>query len=779
MKAPLQLKTDPRRYWRSMDELQDGPEFKKFLAEEYPDVTPPDEMGRRKFMGVMGAAFAMAGLVGCRRPLAKILPYSKMPEQLVPGIAQQYATAWDFRGAAQGLLVTAYEGRPTKIEGNPDQPQNNGATDSYAQASILSLYDPDRSQKVMKDGAESTWREFRLWAETHFEGLRAQNGRGLHVVSEVTSSPMLIQIREDFVRTYPGATWHTFEPVNRDQSIEGTRLAFGRPLRTHVDFGQADVIVALDSDFLLDEVNTLRQARDFANGRRVADPSDKMNRLYAVESRFTTTGSMADHRLRMASGRIRAYVAGIAMKLASSHGVSLAGIDLAGLRRIAGGSTWNERETQWMDAVAKDLAQNRGRCVVVAGESQPAAVHAFLHALNRALGNVGPVVRYTEEPDPGAHSQSLNRLAQSLDAGQVDTLVVLGANPAYAAPGALGMADKLKKAKNSVHLGLYRDETGALAQWHVPGTHYLETWGDARAWDGTLSLSQPLIAPLFDGKSESELLALLAEGTETDGHTQVQDFYRSAWGASRFDASWNRALHDGVVANTQYSEVVESPSGSAISVALRQLAAVTAPSANALEVVLHPDVKLYDGRFANNAWLQELPDPMTKLTWDNVALMSPQTARDLGVESGDMVSLAAGAGTLELPVWVQPGQADQSVAISLGYGRTQCGRVGDNVGVNAYSLLDASGETVLAGGKITPTGLKYKLATTQNHSSMENRPLYREATLDEFKKHPDFVDHMEESPPLKSLFVDTNTSILDREYDFKEGNQWGMAIDLN
>jgi len=771
-KPPVRKPLDGKEYWRSLEELAGDPEFERYLEREFPDDGPPEnrDVSRRSFLTLMGAAFAMGGLVGCRKPLAKILPYSSRPEDLVPGVPQQYATVWPWRGGSDGFVVESHEGRPTKIEGNRLHPQSLGATGSYAQAAVLGLYDPDRSQSVYRGDEPSDWNLFLEWARTHFSTLAGNRGAGFHVLCGASSSPSFDALRGELEAAHPELTWHTADPVSRDNSIEGSRIAFGRPLRAQLQFDQADVVVALGSDFLIEETNSVRWARDFARARRVAGTGDTMNRLYSVESNFTVTGAMADHRVRASGGRTGDFAAALALELMSSHGLSIPGMDAGALR--ASNAGWTPEETRILAAAAADLAAHRGRSILLAGESQPPAVHALLHAMNRALGNVGPVVRYTEEPDAGGHAAALRDLARALAAGSVDTLLVLGANPVYDAPGDLGFADALARAGTVVHLGLYRDETGARATWHLPEAHFLESWGDGRAWDGTASLQQPLIAPLYQGRSRHEVLGMILRGADVDGHEQLQAFYRSRWEGGVSESGWNRALHDGVIADTAYPEIVASPDGAKITQALRARGGSTSPTRDALEVTLHPGPAVYDGRFANSAWLQELPDPMTKITWDNVALMNRRTADALGVAAEDRVTLRTEGREMTLPVWILPGHADFCVSVALGYGRSRAGRVGTGVGVNAFPFRTVDSGNVITGVRAAPAGGTHRVATTQNHNAMEDRPLIREATLDHYREHPEFADHMEESPPLVSLY-------LDREYDFSEGNQWGMAVDLN
>jgi molybdopterin-containing oxidoreductase family iron-sulfur binding subunit len=754
-----------KEYWRGLDELADTPEFRRHLEREFPSALEQvrDPVSRRKFLGLMGAAVALSGVVGCSRPLAKILPYSKMPEDLLPGVPQIYATVYPFRGVGEGILVTSNEGRPTKIEGNPDHPSSHGATHVFAQASILELYDPDRSKHPRQDGARRSWDEFAAWAGSQVSRFQAVGGEGLRFLAEASASPATREMRDAVARAFPQAKWHTYEPLNRDNVIEGSRLAYGRPLRTQLQLDQADVILSLDSDFMISEPNSVRHARDFARRRRVTSEKDSLNRLYVVESQFSVTGAMADHRLRLAHGQVVEFVRELAKSLADE------GVALFGAAQGGSGSLGNKK---WIDAVAKDLNQNRGRCVILAGSSQPPEVHAFVHVANQVLGAVGPAVRYTQEPYPANQTASIRELAESMGRGEVDTLFVLGGNPVYDAPADLDFAGGLGNVANTVHLSSFEDETSVACSWHLPLAHYLEAWGDAESWNGTVSIQQPLIAPLYESKSELEVLAGLLGNAIEDGHEILRDKYGRLWGSFSLDTKWNRALHDGLIPGTAYAEVAVSINATPIRRAWQTRTDAPAPDRNALEIVFRPDNSTWDGRFANNGWLQELPDNMSKLVWDNAALMSRRTAEELGVAEEDRINVRLGDREIVLPACITPGLPDFSISVPLGYGRTRAGRVGDGVGFNSYALRGTEAMYEGRGASVSKAGGRHRLVSTQGHHAMDGRPLVREASLEEYRKEPDFVDHAVEVPELVTLYTN-------REYDYKEGHQWGMSIDLN
>jgi MoCo/4Fe-4S cofactor protein with predicted Tat translocation signal len=764
--------TNGRTYWRSLDELAGSPEFRKHAEVEFPGFleetfdlpaeTTEAMLSRRSFLGVLSASVALAGLAGCQRPLAKILPYTKLPEDLLPGVPQAYATVMTFRGMGEGILVTSNEGRPTKVEGNPDHPASLGATHSFAQASILQLYDPDRSQIPTEGNASRTWDEFTTWLSPKLTALRADGGRGLAFLSLPTASPALRAKRAEVLAAFPNARWFDYEPVHRDNVLGGSRIVYGRPLRAQLALDQAEVIVSLDSDFLFLEPNSVRHARDFARRRRVASEKDAMNRLYAVETAFSITGSMADHRLRVAPTQVADVAKSLAAVLSGRHNIFL------------GGPTWSGADISTkaqalVQAMAADLAAHRGRSVVLAGSSQPREVHALAMALNHALGNVGPVVRYTEEPYPAEQTQGIASLARGMETGEVTFLAVLGGNPAYDAPADLAFIDRMRKVPDVVCLGLYHDETSEKASWHLPAAHFLEAWGDAEAWDGTRSIQQPLIAPLYQGKCELELLSLFL-GRSADSHALVQEHYGTEWGLFS-ETRWDRALNDGLLSGTAFPEVVAGPDMSGVAQAWVGRETAPTPSRDALQVLFRPDYSVWDGRFSNNAWMQELPDPMTKIVWDNAALVSKKTAEGLGVKDGDLISVTVNGRGLDIAACIVPGLADGAIVLPLGYGRTAAGRVGNGHGFNTYALR-ASGAMDIAPASVQRAGGHYRLVRTQDHQAVEGRPLVREGTMDEYRKNPEFTKEMNEVPPPITLYTN-------KEYDYTKGPQWGMTIDLN
>ncbi|MFN0123801.1 MAG: TAT-variant-translocated molybdopterin oxidoreductase [Blastocatellia bacterium] len=789
-------------YWRSLDQLADTPEFRDFLHREFPLGASEfndssDGMGRRRFMTLMSASMALAGLAtGCRRPVQHILPAARVSDLTIAGDAQFFATIMDLGGQALGLVVRSNDGRPTKIEGNPAHPASLGGANAWAQASVLDLYDPDRSQSVRHDGKtlrvenkHNGWPEFVKFADPHFTKLRESQGTGLRILTESSSSPSLRELRDFFLKTFPQAKWHTYDAVSRDNALAGAQIATGQAAQAHYAYDRADVVLAVDSDFLGLDPQVVINTKKFSKRRQVTATKADLNRLYAVESQFSITGAMADHRQRMQSSRIGGFLAALAKEL----GVSGAGID-----NLAGKYSGDKK---FLGAVAKDLAAHKGKSIVTVGARQPAAVHALAHLINSALTNVGATITLTRAIADNAESgmASLKDLTQAMDAGQVNTLLILGGNPVYSAPADLGFGDKLKKVAARIHLGQEIDETGAACNWHINAAHYLETWGDGRAVDGTASIQQPLIEPLYDGKSALEVLAHIS------GYPQKKpyDIVRATWQkqiATDFEKSWARALHDGVIAGTAFPALTPAINAGNVAAELDKLAAAggtLVAASNDIEINFMQDASLYDGRFANNAWMQEAPDPMSKLTWDNAAVMSAGTAKRLEVKNEDMIKVTYRGNDLELPVFIVPGTADNAIFIALGYGRTNVGKVGkggeytfpDKIGETLSSFLGANSTTFVGGGfnanklrrsdtpdfgmgaSVQKLGRTYALAATQDHWSMEGRSIVVEGTTDQYNKDPKFVSHKVEDPK--------RTDLYEPALKFDTGPQWGLAIDLN
>jgi molybdopterin-containing oxidoreductase family iron-sulfur binding subunit len=746
-----------RDYWRGLEELAQTPEFREYLHREFPEQASEwnDGLSRRNFLKLMAASLALAGVTACtKQPAENIVPYVHPPEHFIPGKPLFYATALTLGGFARGVLVESHLGRPTKIEGNSLHPAGLGATDAFMQAAILTLYDPDRSRAVTEAGRISTWSAFLTAATRALRSRQAQNGRGIRILTETVTSPTLAHQLREFLKTYPEAKWHQYEPVGRENVRAGSQLAFGELVETHYRIEKAHVILSLESDFLCSGPAHLRYAREFAARRR--ESAGTMNRLYAVESTPTNTGAMADHRLPLRAAHVGLFAREIARRL----GVASDAAVPAGLF---------SDQTRWFDALARDLQKLRGACLVIPGEHQPASVHALAHALNHSLGNAGRTVVYTDpvEAEPVDQMASLAELVTEMDAGRVEVLFILGGNPVYNAPADLEFAQRISKVPLRAHLSLYEDETSDLCHWHIPEAHTLEAWGDARAFDGTVTIQQPLIAPLYGGKSAHEFLSALAGEPARSGYNTLRDFWRPRAAGKDFETFWRTTVHDGVMEGSALQERTVNFRPQFLSTLFSTDARPQPPG---FEVVFRPDPTVFDGRFANNGWLQELPKPGTRLTWDNVALVAPRTAERQGLKSEDVVELRLNGRTVAAPVWVMPGQAEDSVTVFLGYGRRRAGRVGSRIGYDAYALRTTAAPWFAPGLTLQPTGRRYRLAGTQVHHSMEGRDLVRSARAQEFEANPDLIQQMGQAPtPGLSLYPQ-------HEYP---GYAWGMAIDLN
>jgi molybdopterin-containing oxidoreductase family iron-sulfur binding subunit len=777
VRAKLQSKTG-KQYWRTLEELAGDPQFAELLHREFPRQAPSewdDAVDRRDFLKLMAASLAFAGLSGCgRTPEQYVVPYVKQPDGMVLGKPQFYATAMPFGADAIGLLVESHEGRPTKIEGNPDHPSSLGATNVFAQASVLNLYDPDRAQTVTRFGEIQTWAAFLDSAQAI--AAETKSGAGFRILSGIVTSPTLAEQIQSLLTLFPQAKWHQWEPAVGDGAREGAKLAFGSYLNTVYRPEKADVILSLDSDFLGSGPGHIRYAREFARRRKLNGPNDTMNRLYVVEPTPSVTGATADHRLPLRASEVELFARALAAKLG-----------LGGSAAVPPGAE------KWLDAVAKDLEKHKGSSLVVAGEQQPAEVHALAHAINATLGNVGTTLYSTEpvEAHPVNHLESLRELSNDIDAGKVDTLLILGVNPVYTAPHDFDFTSKLKydpknkrkKVKNTVHVSSHFDETSELCDWHVAESHYLEAWGDARAFDGTLSVIQPLIAPLYHTHSASEVLAAFGDKPGISDYQVLRDRLKAANPSADFEKFWRKTLNDGLVAGSAFA-----PVGAALKFSVAGLAAVKTTPADEIEFIFRPDPCVYDGRFANNGWLQELPKPVTKLTWDNAALFSPKTAEKLelahnvawrGGEHGkvysNVIDIALSGSKVTAAAWRLPGQADGVVVLPLGYGRKKAGYTGTNKGFSAYAVRTSYGLWTASApsSAVKKTGEDYPLACTQYHFSMEGRQILATGTLEEYRKNPNFANEHAEAPP-KGLSLYKGEA----EYPY-DRDKWAMAIDLN
>jgi molybdopterin-containing oxidoreductase family iron-sulfur binding subunit len=836
--------TGGKVYWRSLEAAAETPEFQEYLHREFPQNATEwlDPVGRRTFLKLMSASLALAGIgAACTaQPRELIVPYVRQPEEEIPGRPLFYSTAMTLGGVATGLLVESHQGRPTKVEGNPDHPGSLGATDLYAQASVLTLYDPDRSRVISQLGEIRPWNGFITAVRAGLSAQAATKGAGLRILTETIASPTLASQLQQVIAAYPGAKWIQWEPVPpADNSRAGLRQAVGRYVQPLYDFSRANVVVSLDADFLAAEgAANLRYARQFSSRRRLDAEPDRLNRLYVAEPTPSVTGLTADHKIPIKAS----YIESFARAIASAVGAAGAG--------TPGPLGAPEGTQPYVDAIVQDLQAHRGAAIVMAGEAQPPSVHALVHAINQALGNIGATITYVPPPEivPSEQHAALGELVSDMNAGRVQMLLIIGeSNPVQTAPADLNFADAISKVQTRFHSSLFLDETATLCHWHVPAAHFLEAWSDARTIDGTVSIVQPLIEPLYGGKSAHEIVQTLLERPERNGYDIVREFWAASRAASAasaagavgaaatgatptvapalpagqqagesrqgsqpaeqnvaamvaqqvapppptadqraaalFDRNWRRWLHDGFIPGTAFADASAAPTFSPGGASVGKPGAPApgaagAPSALSsvnpipgIEVNFRRDPTIYDGRFANNGWLQELPKPVTKLTWDNAALIAPSTAERLGLDVGDVIQIAHEGRQIRVPVFITPGQAQDAITVSLGYGRSRAGRVGNATGFNGY-VLRGSNNPWFGAAEIRATGDHYELVTTQNHWTLEGRNIVRSTTLETFKANPAFAKDMEH------LKLDRPITLYPA-HDYSQGYQWGMAIDMN
>jgi molybdopterin-containing oxidoreductase family iron-sulfur binding subunit len=710
---------------------------------------PPGDLSRRSLLRLLGAGTALAGAASCSRgPAEHIVPYVRQPPEITPSVPRRYATVTAPSGYGVGILAEGHEGRPTKLEGNPLHPASLGALGTLDQASLLDLYDPMRTRDVARAGVPVTWRAF-----ADAISAAPASGKATHVLLAATSAPHLAALLAR-LRTRAGVVVHFDAPVSRAWAWAGAKLAFGRVLEPRWDFAKAKVVVALDADFLAATWAPPAWARAWASRRSLEGRGSELSRLYVVEPRLTVSGMSADDRLRVQAREVE----GIAADLTAQLGLERTSDEV---RRAAASRPAGAHAT-WVRAVARDLRAHAGSSLVVAGDGQPPAVHALAHAMNEILGNVGVTVTYGPSPlvEAGADSHGLEGLVRAIDEGQIGTLIIIGADPVYTAPVDLAFAQRLQRIPTTACVGVRSTATMRACAWTAPEAHWLEGWSDALAFDGTASIAQPLMVPLYDVHTPAQVLAAIAGDADASSRDLVMDFWRTQ--LTEFDASWRRALVHGVVPATGQAAVAAPVDWAPIA---RALGSANAPPA-ALELVYFADAKVHDGRFGDNAWLQELADPVTKLTWDNAALVAPATAERLGLEDEQVVELEVRGRSVRAPVLAVPGMADGVVALALGYGQTVPDRLSYGVGANAYALRDSR-----AGWfddvRLRATKDRYPLALTQEHWSMEGRPIVLYRTLDEYRADEGFA----------RLYSGHPYSLYDLEPDAP--HQWGMTIDLN
>ncbi|MBK9071218.1 MAG: Fe-S-cluster-containing hydrogenase [Myxococcales bacterium] len=786
------------KQWKSLTELERDGALP--ASDEFPTHggETSDPLSRRNFFQLMGASMALAGVAGpgCKRYEKEfIVPLARRPEDQVPGTTQRYASAFDLAGATEPLVVTTYEGRPIKIGGNDTHPfaaggvnsatKSHAGTSAFAQASVLNLYDPDRSNSARNAGKGATLGDFKLWLGENRAALMA-GGAKVRVLAEASSSPTVAAMKKQLTEQMVGAIWHEYEPLSLDNERMGTKLAFGRPLRAMLHLDKAKSIITLDADLFGEHPASVRYSRDFARSRNPDNSSlgnGQMNRLWSVESAFTNTGAMADHRLALRSELVLPFL------------MALDALLIGGSAPNAG-FLKEQKVSQFLTVLVEELREQRGHAVLAAGRRQSPDVHALVAKINAAIAAPGATLSYFEDPEPDrvSHAQSIAQLVADIGTGQVETLLILGGNPVYNAPVDLDFAAALAKVKTSIHLSEYFDETSSKTTWHVPRANYLEAWGDARTWDGTYTLAQPMIQPLYSGLSVAEFISLML-GKEEGGMALVQTTFVAIAGPL---GTWRQAIHDGFVGGTAYAHVQDA---SVVAFAPAPLTetqlADSVLAGGKVEVTFVASSNTYDGRFANNGWLQESPDFLTKVTWDNYALVGPSTAKELGIKNDTLIKVTVDGRELEIAAYTMPGQARSSIALVLGGGRTMAGVVGGNgkkaVGFNTYALRASNALNTVVGASVTATGKAFELANVQEHWDLRNGfddargkkmgedigvaqfvpDLAREATLAEFQK----PDYSAEHDVGYFSHPDRGTSPFS-EHQY-EGYAWGMSVDLN
>ena len=821
------LAQNGKEYWRSVEEFVDAPEFEEFVKQEYPAHAEEwdNTLSRRNFVKVMGASLALAGLSGCViQPPEKIVPYVSQPEGMLPGRPLFFATAYSVGGVAMGLLAKSFDGRPVKIEGNPDHPGSRGATDVRAQASLLDMYDPDRSQQITYRGVPKTWQAFSTELRAAVETNRADGGAGIRFLTETVTSPTLISQFKQIAAELPNSKWIQYEPVNDDNAMAGAKMAFGSTAQPVYEFDKAERILSLDCDIF--SGFNVGYLKDYAAGKAWSPDKKDISRLYMVETTMTITGAKADHRLAVKPSQLAEVAKAIAQKIG-----------------VAGATSANTANGDWIDAMARDLVANKGKSVVVAGASASPIVHALANAMNSTLGNIGQTVNYVEPFSPGTDKLEIDQLRElmaDIDAGRVKMLVILGGNPAYSTPVDLRLSlERInEKVPLRIHLGHHQNETAEICHWHIPEHHFLESWADGRAYDGTVTMTQPLIAPLYDSHSVYELVQLFfKENFDKRDYDIVKGFWQtqgattpvaattmaalastsrapasnsnsapatanrppanaaaaSTSAANAFEDRWRKYVHDGFIPNT-----ASNPKGvSGRSAFLGQQQSVQ-PAGGSVEINILPDPNIYDGRYANNGWMQELPKPLNKVTWENVGLISPATAARMGINVGndpeefvggqqgisfvntkgtnqfsDLVTLTYQGANISkgVPMWITPGQPDDVITIFMGYGRTRAGQIGNNIGYNVFDVR-RSDAMDFGTGSIPKTGEQTTITSTQIHFNMEGRDILRSWDLELYNENP----KMGAQPNNYDLSM---YPYQQHEAVYENHHRWGMTIDLN
>lgn len=764
-------------YWKSLKDISSEEDYNRFLKQS--DHNEDNGLSRRNFLSLIAASVALAGLEGCKKPVQKIIPYVEAEIGTIPGIPKYYASTIPWKNNALGVVIENHDERPVKVEGNEKHPSTLGKSNAFSQASTIEMYDPDRARGVKYNGKKVDWSEYLKFAKDINKG----DGKGLAVLMQESSSPTIKSIQNDFKTKFPSASWVSYESVNNENLYKGIEKAFSKKLQPIYRLENAQIIVSLGSDFLGVDDNNIYNTRKFAQNRDIVDENSTMNRLYVAESSITSTGSSADHRLNIPQHEMESILAELSYEL-KKLGLS---VDASKVK---------SSNNLWIKAVAEDLMSNRGDSIILGGSQLSPEFHQLIALLNNQLN--APVDYYPLSLSQVSSLADFKSLCDDIKNNKIKNLIILGANPVYDSPADFNFGDLLKNVPNSVHLTNILDETSKLCSWNIAMTHYFECWGDAMSYDGFVSIVQPQIMPLFDSKSAIQVLTPLVYSKELSSYDTVKNVWKSDIVKSgNFEREWEKVLHDGLYKNTIIKKEQVRPSSKTSTAQLNNFIKL---DDNKFEIVFNASSSVYDGRFANNGWLQEIPKPVTSLTWDNAALISIKVAKKLNIKNGQMIEIKIDNKSIKLPAWITPGQNQKSISLELGYGREFEGRLGNGVGFNVYPLRMSSNPSYSLNASISVLDETYPLASTQDHHGLEEDQyaapgfdklsnnevqsripeLVKQSTLDYYKDNPDWVQKKveEHKPDKKRSWADHSMYNPEPEYDYSKGPQWGMSIDL-
>lgn len=764
-------------YWKSLKDISSEEDYNRFLKQS--DHNEDNGLSRRNFLSLIAASVALAGLEGCKKPVQKIIPYVEAEIGTIPGIPKYYASTIPWKNNALGVVIENHDERPVKVEGNEKHPSTLGKSNAFSQASTIEMYDPDRARGVKYNGKKVDWSEYLKFAKD----INKDDGKGLAVLMQESSSPTIKSIQNDFKTKFPSASWVSYESVNNENLYKGIEKAFSKKLQPIYRLENAQIIVSLGSDFLGVDDNNIYNTRKFAQNRDIVDENSTMNRLYVAESSITSTGSSADHRLNIPQHEMESILAELSYEL-KKLGLSL------------DASKVKSSNNLWIKAAAEDLMSNRGDSIILGGSQLSPEFHQLIALLNNQLN--APVDYYPLSLSQVSSLADFKSLCDDIKNNKIKNLIILGANPVYDSPADFNFGDLLKNVPNSVHLTNILDETSKLCSWNIAMTHYFECWGDAMSYDGFVSIVQPQIMPLFDSKSAIQVLTPLVYSKELSSYDTVKNVWKSDIVKSgNFEREWEKVLHDGLYKNTIIKKEQVRPSSKTSTAQLNNFIEL---DDNKFEIVFNASSSVYDGRFANNGWLQEIPKPVTSLTWDNAALISIKVAKKLNIKNGQMIEIKIDNKSIKLPAWITPGQNQKSISLELGYGREFEGRLGNGVGFNVYPLRMSSNPSYSLNASISVLDETYPLASTQDHHGLEEDryaapgfdklsnnevqsripELVKQSTLDYYKDNPDWVQKKveEHKPDKKRSWADHSMYNPEPEYDYSKGPQWGMSIDL-